>query len=246
MSEAALLPGRASAGFRRIAGMLLLLSVPGAGGADDEGMEKSAREQVREYIAQQMADGRIDRSAKNWQQKLPRFPEVDFAGTETCFVILKTTKGKIKVRLLSGAAPNHVANFMYLVELGFYDGMAFQYIVPGQRALGGCPIGDGRGTPGYTFAGEYESGLGHDRAGLLSMANAGRNTDGCQLFITLGPMPWMDGRHTIFGEVVEGQETLRAIGECGSKHGRPREKVVIEKGRIEERPRNTRNEGEEG
>lgn len=144
-----------------------------------------------------------------------------------CGLRFITTEGPFRINLLPHAAPKHVANIMYLAELGFYEGMAFQFLKPGERIQTGCPIGNGSGTPGYTFAGEYDSGLKHDRAGLLSMANAGKNSDGCQFFVTLRPMPWMDGRHTIFGEVTEGMATVEAIGKAGTKLGVPREKVVI-------------------
>ena len=192
----------------------------------------SALEQIQAYIAEKTRDGSIDPSQESWRTRLPMFPQVEFGGEIRYAVHLETNRGDITMKFLPHAAPRHVVNFMYLVELQFYDGMAFQYIVPGQRAQGGCPIGDGRGTPGYTFEGEFESGLSHDRAGLLSMANAGRKTDGCQFFITLGPMPWMDGRHTIFGEVVEGKSVLEAIEKAGSRLGRPTNEVLIEKATI--------------
>ena len=220
---------------RRIAGVLALGAAWVACGAGIE-EEQTALEQVRACIAQGLEEGTITRTNANWRTKLPPFPEVEF-GAEALFLHLQTNRGAARIRLLPEAAPRHVANLMYLVELGFYDGMAFQFIRAGERVQTGCPIGDGTGTPGYTFSGEYASGRGHDKAGLLSMANAGRHTDGCQFFITLGPMPWMDERHTIFGEVRENMETFHRIGEAGTKLGIPREKVGIEKAAIEERPR---------
>ena len=215
--------------------VLLVSTVAVASGRDAAGAEEpSALEQVRDYIAQATESGEIVKTNEQWRLHLPRFPEVTFRG-DAIFVGLETNRGDAKIRFLSQGAPNHVANLMYLVELGFYDGVVFQYMLSGERVQTGCPIGDGRGTPGYTFAGEYGSGLKHDRAGLLSMANAGRNTDGCQFFITLGPMPWMDGRHTIFGEVVEGMETLHAIGKGGAPRlGIPRERIHIKRAWIEE------------
>ena len=104
----------------------------------------------------------------------------------------------------SQAAPLHVTSTLYLTRLGFYDDLIFHRVITGFMAQGGDPLGNGTGDPGYEFAGAFESQLRHDKKGLLSMANSGPNTDGSQFFFTFVPTPWLDGKHTIFGEVVEG------------------------------------------
>jgi peptidyl-prolyl cis-trans isomerase B (cyclophilin B) len=104
-------------------------------------------------------------------------------------------------------------------------------------AQGGCPLGTGTGGPGYRFDGEFRADVKHDRPGLLSMANAGPGTDGSQFFLTFLPTPWLDGKHTIFGEVVEGKETLKALEDAGSQNGKTKEPLAIEKATIEVEPR---------
>jgi cyclophilin family peptidyl-prolyl cis-trans isomerase len=126
-------------------------------------------------------------------------------------------------------APMHVTSFIYLTRLGFYDGLAFHRVIPGFMAQGGCPLGTGTGGPGYKFAGEFKPGVKHTKGGLLSMANAGPGTDGSQFFLTFVPTPWLDGKHTIYGEVTSGLETLKALEAAGSQGGRPTEPLKIEK-----------------
>ena len=99
-------------------------------------------------------------------------------------------------------------------------------------AQGGCPLGRGTAGPGYEFGGEFSPHVKHDRPGLLSMANGGPNTDGSQFFLTFVPTPWLDGKHTIFGEVVEGMQTLEALEALGSRSGRTREILTIDKATI--------------
>ena len=102
-------------------------------------------------------------------------------------------------------------------------------------AQGGDPTGTGSGGPGYQYAGEFSPKVRHDRPYLLSMANAGPNTDGSQFFLTFVPTPWLDGKHTIFGEVVEGQDTVKKLEAAGSPSGRPKEELKIIKATIEEK-----------
>ena len=128
--------------------------------------------------------------------------------------------------------PKHVTSTVYLTLLGFYDDLTFHRVIPGFMAQGGCPTGTGRSGPGYQYAGEFDPKVKHDRPGLLSMANAGPGTDGSQFFLTFVKTPWLDGKHTIFGEVVDGEQVLRALEACGSKSGTTNEELRIDKATI--------------
>ena len=156
-----------------------------------------------------------------------------------------TSAGTFTVRLFDEQAPKTVANFVGLatgttewkdpktgamVTRPFYDGLIFHRVIDGFMIQGGCPEGSGRGGPGYRFNDEFGPGLRHDRPGLLSMANAGPNTNGSQFFITLAPTEWLDNRHAIFGEVVEGMDVISAIGKTPIRPGdRPVTDIVIER-----------------
>src|SRR4029453_16816688 len=117
-------------------------------------------------------------------------------------------RGPIKVELLADKAPLTVANFVNLAKRGFYNGLNFHRVIPDFMIQGGCPEGSGRGGPGYRFEDETSNGVRHER-GVLSMANAGPNTNGSQFFITHVPTPWLDGKHTVFGQILSGED--RAI-----------------------------------
>jgi peptidyl-prolyl cis-trans isomerase B (cyclophilin B) len=121
-----------------------------------------------------------------------------------------TDRGPIKVELAQDKAPLTVANFVNLAKRGFYDGLNFHRVIPDFMIQGGCPEGSGRGGPGYRFEDETDNGLRHER-GVLSMANAGPGTNGSQFFITHVATPWLDGRHTVFGKVLEGQGVVDSI-----------------------------------
>ncbi|MBZ0088441.1 MAG: peptidylprolyl isomerase [Thermomonas sp.] len=121
-----------------------------------------------------------------------------------------TDRGAIRVELAADKAPLTVANFVNLVQHGFYDGLNFHRVIPDFMVQGGCPEGSGRGGPGYRFEDETGNGLRHER-GVLSMANAGPNTNGSQFFITHVPCGWLDGKHTVFGKVVEGLDVVDAV-----------------------------------
>ncbi len=125
--------------------------------------------------------------------------------------VIETTKGKIVIELYSDKAPKTVENFTTLAKKGFYNGIIFHRVIPGFMVQTGDPTGTGRGGPGYTFPDEFAPDLKHDAAGTLSMANAGPNTNGSQFFITLAPTPWLDGKHAIFGKVIEGQNVVEQI-----------------------------------
>ncbi|MBF0236533.1 MAG: peptidylprolyl isomerase [SAR324 cluster bacterium] len=125
-------------------------------------------------------------------------------------VELDTTRGVIHLELYEDDAPNTVANFISLIEQGYYDGLNFHRVIPGFMIQGGCPTGTGTGGPGYRFADEISSKK-HDSPGILSMANAGPGTNGSQFFITHVSTPHLDGKHTVFGKVKEGLDVVNAI-----------------------------------
>jgi peptidyl-prolyl cis-trans isomerase B (cyclophilin B) len=121
-----------------------------------------------------------------------------------------TDRGPIEVELYADKAPLTVANFVNLARRGFYNGLGFHRVIPDFMIQGGCPEGSGRGGPGYRFEDEAGNGIGHER-GVLSMANAGPNTNGSQFFITHVATPWLDGKHTVFGKVVSGMDVVDAV-----------------------------------
>jgi cyclophilin family peptidyl-prolyl cis-trans isomerase len=128
-----------------------------------------------------------------------------------CTATIETNRGSIVIRLHATQAPRTVNNFVCLAEDGFYDGVTFHRVIKDFMIQGGDPAGTGRGGAGYTFKDEFDPKLKHDRPGVLSMANAGPNTNGSQFFITHVPTPWLDGKHSVFGHVTSGQEVVDAI-----------------------------------
>ena len=123
-----------------------------------------------------------------------------------------TAKGPIHVRLFADKTPVTVANFVNLAKKGFYNGLNFHRVIPDFMIQGGCPKGTGTGGPGYRFEDETRPDLRHDKPGILSMANAGPGTNGSQFFITHIATPWLDGKHTVFGEVIDGgQKVVDAV-----------------------------------
>ena len=123
---------------------------------------------------------------------------------------IDTDRGPIKLELYPDKAPLTVANFVNLAKHGFYDGLNFHRVINDFMIQGGCPQGTGTGGPGYKFEDETNNGVGHER-GSLSMANAGPNTNGSQFFITHIKTDWLDGKHTVFGKVVEGQDIVDSV-----------------------------------
>src|SRR3989338_9514216 len=149
---------------------------------------------------------------------------------QTTYAILDTTKGKIKIKLFPDKTPKTVANFVKLTEKKFYDGLIFHRVIPDFMIQGGDPSGNGTGGPGYTFADEFNPTLKHSKPGILSMANAGPNTNGSQFFITAKATPWLDGHHTVFGEVVEGRDVVHVIEKVErDSRDKPIHDVVIKK-----------------
>jgi peptidyl-prolyl cis-trans isomerase B (cyclophilin B) len=124
---------------------------------------------------------------------------------------IKTTRGTIKIKLFDDKTPKTVANFVTLANKGFYNGLKFHRVIADFMIQTGCPEGTGRGGPGYRFNDEFHPELKHDGPGILSMANAGPNTNGSQFFITHVACPHLNGKHSVFGHVVEGQDVVNAI-----------------------------------
>jgi peptidyl-prolyl cis-trans isomerase A (cyclophilin A) len=155
------------------------------------------------------------------------------------YALFDTTEGKFKAKLYSDHAPRTVENFVTLAEgtktgKPFYDGTVFHRVIPDFMIQGGDPTGTGRGGPGYQFADEFHKDLRHSKPGLLSMANAGPNTNGSQFFVTVAATPWLDNKHSIFGEVTEGYDVVRKISEAPrNSQDRPLKEVRINSVKIE-------------
>jgi len=132
---------------------------------------------------------------------------------QTVSAVMRTSQGDIKLELFAEKAPITVANFVNLANRGYYDGLTFHRVIPDFMIQGGCPHGSGTGGPGYRFEDECTPELQHDAPGILSMANAGPGTNGSQFFITHVETPWLDGRHTVFGAVIDSsdQDVVNAI-----------------------------------
>jgi cyclophilin family peptidyl-prolyl cis-trans isomerase len=153
--------------------------------------------------------------------------------TDNPIAEVETTLGTIKIELFAKEAPDTVKNFVTLAEKGYYDGVIFHRVIPGFMIQGGDPTGTGRGGPGYTILDEFHPKLRHSKAGILSMANAGPDTGGSQFFITLGATPHLDDRHAVFGQVIEGQDVVKKIGDVPRGPGdRPNTPVAMKKVKI--------------
>lgn len=138
-------------------------------------------------------------------------PKMEIDPQKRYSAILDTDKGQITIELFAEKTPRTVNNFVFLSRQGFYNGTIFHRVIADFMAQGGDPTGTGRGGPGYRFADEFDPGLRHDKPGILSMANAGPNTNGSQFFITHVPTPWLDGKHSVFGRVTDGMDVLLSI-----------------------------------
>jgi peptidyl-prolyl cis-trans isomerase B (cyclophilin B) len=136
---------------------------------------------------------------------------------------IDTSRGQIKLKLHADKVPKTVANFEKLAKQGFYNGLKFHRVIDNFMIQTGCPQGSGTGGPGYQFADEFHPELKHSGPGVLSMANAGPNTNGSQFFITHVATPWLDGKHSVFGQVIEGQNVVNSI-----KQGDIMKSVVVE------------------
>lgn len=140
-------------------------------------------------------------------------PEMAIDPKKRYTATFQTDQGSFVVELFADRAPRTVNNFVFLARDGFYDGVTFHRVIKGFMAQGGDPTGKGTGGPGYRFADEFHPSLRHNAAGILSMANAGPNTNGSQFFVTHGPTPHLDNKHSVFGKVVEGLDVVLAIPE---------------------------------
>jgi peptidylprolyl isomerase len=178
---------------------------------------------------------KVDRTKANWKTALPKPAPVKFEAGKTYFCRMVTTKGTVLIKFMPEVAPMHVTSFIYLTRLGFYDGLSFHRVITNFMAQGGDPLGTGSGGPGYEFAGEFDPKVLHDKGGKLSMANRGPGTDGSQFFLTFVATPWLDGKHTIFGEVAEGMDVLKKLEAAGSQSGGTSEPLKMEKVTIEAR-----------
>ena len=150
------------------------------------------------------------------------------------YALFATSEGSFKIKLHADKAPKTVQNFVDLAEgtktgKPFYDGLVFHRVIPDFMIQGGCPEGTGRGGPGYKFGDEFHPELRHSKPGILSMANAGPNTNGSQFFITVAETSWLDNRHSVFGEVVEGYDVVKKISQVPTgPMDRPVKPVVLQ------------------
>ncbi len=140
-------------------------------------------------------------------------PEMKLDPSKNYHANLLTEKGEVRVKLFAAEAPATVNNFVFLAREGYFDGTTFHRVIPDFMVQAGDPTGTGTGGPGYKISDEFHPDLAHDKPGILSMANSGPNSGGSQFFITHVPTPWLNGRHAIFGEVVEGMDVVLAIRE---------------------------------
>ena len=143
------------------------------------------------------------------QWKTPPAMEIDPKKKYTAR--METDKGTIVIELVADKAPKTVNSFVFLSRQGFYEGVIFHRVIANFMAQGGDPTGSGSGGPGYKFEDEFHPSLRHDKRGILSMANAGPGTNGSQFFITHGPTPHLDNKHSVFGQVIEGEDVLMSI-----------------------------------
>ena len=187
-----------------------------------------ALEEVDRFITEQ----NVDTGSEGWRLRLHAPPALPFDPERTYLWNLETTCGDVSLRLLPDVAPIHVSSTIYLTRLGYYDGLLFHRVITGFMAQGGCPRGTGTGGPGYTYDGEFDAAVRHDKPGLASMANSGPGTDGSQFFLTFVPTDWLDDKHSIFAEVTAGMETLQALEARGSSSGETTETLELRRATI--------------
>jgi peptidyl-prolyl cis-trans isomerase B (cyclophilin B) len=188
---------------------------------------------IQDAIARRRAAGEVDTARAGWRSGgVPLRPVASFDPARTVLWTLDTTEGRVVVRLWPDRAPEHVSSLVYLTLLGFHDGLPVYGATPDREVLGGCPVGDGRGSPGYAFGSGPESTDRHDRPGLLSAVSLGAGTDDSKFRLTLAADPALDERSTAYGEVVEGLDVLRRIAAAGGADGKPTRAVTVRRASI--------------
>ncbi|HEX2980236.1 MAG TPA: peptidylprolyl isomerase [Anaerolineaceae bacterium] len=158
---------------------------------------------------------------KQWSKP----PEMEIDQKNKYTATIHTEKGDIVLELFADKAPRTVNNFVFLARQGFYNDTMFHRVLNDFMAQGGDPTGTGMGGPGYKFADEFHPSLRHNKPGILSMANAGANTNGSQFFITHVPTPWLDNKHSVFGQVIDGMDVLMSIPERDPRSRTPGVKI---------------------
>ncbi len=164
-------------------------------------------------------------TSKTWNQK----PDFTLDLKKSYTALFETDAGNFEVKLFAAEVPNTVNNFVFLANEGFYNDTIFHRVIQDFMAQGGDPTGTGSGGPGYQFKDEFHKDLKHSKPGILSMANAGPNTNGSQFFITHVPTPWLDGKHTVFGEVTSGFENVLKIPVRDPRFSTPAGKLITVK-----------------
>ena len=236
--------------MKRLVAVVLMLGSAGLALAADESQQPAAtpakaapaatakpatpaKDKTLMQIDDMIAKAKVDKTKQGWKTALQKPAVATFDPAHKYIAKMVTSKGTLRIQLMPAVAPMHVTNFIYLTRIGFYDGLTFHRIIPGFMVQGGCPLGTGTGGPGYQFDGEFDANTKFDAAGVLAMANAGPGTDGSQFFVTFAPTTWLNGKHSIFGKVIEGQDVLKSLEAVGTQSGKPTETVRIEKATIE-------------
>lgn len=178
-------------------------------------------------IQAQIDELKLNKADPMWRTKVPVPTQATFTAGKTYLWVLDTDKGQLKLALRPDVAPMHVTSTIYLTLLGYYDTLNFHRIIKNFMAQGGDPLGNGKGGPGYKYKLEVSTAAKHDARGVLSMANAGLNTEGSQFFITFSPQPKLDGGYSVFGKLVQGDETLTAMEAGGTVGEGTPVKVII-------------------
>ncbi len=185
-------------------------------------------------IDAQIAAAKVNKGSANWRMSLPKPTVATFDKTHKYFWRMVTNKGTMVFQFKPDVAPMHVTNFIYLTRMGFFDGLKFHRVIQGFMAQGGDPAGNGTGGPGYAYNGEVSPSAKHDKAGILSTANAGPNTDGSQFFVMFRAYPSLDMKYSIFGELVEGFDVLKKLEAAGNPgDGPPTEPLSIVSASVE-------------
>jgi len=188
---------------------------------------------VLEVIAAYSVEHPVDTEDPGWKTRVPQPPFVRFDRSRHYFWYLHTSEGVLKIELKPEWAPRRVAATIYLTKLGFYDGLKFHRVIPKFMAQGGDPLGTGTGNPGFRpYASEIHRKANHSKRGVVAMANSGPRSEGSQFYIAFDKADHLDGEHTVFGQVVGGLGTLRALEMYGSESGKPLKVVFINRAEV--------------